>query len=146
MGIRNKRIVALILDLLIIGIVSGLFSNFVGIERNLGTTTIFDRPVAYGYSLSFLFYLLYFFIFDLFNNSITIGKLVMKIKVILQNEDELTLKIKMYRTTLKTISILFLPISALVFLITGKSLQDSYCSTKIVDVNMFSEKEKERHL
>ncbi|MCG2417932.1 RDD family protein [Aequorivita sp. F47161] len=137
MNFNNKRIFAFLIDLLIIATISSLFSGFFEIERALGTTTIFDQTVTYGISWSFLFYAMYFIIFDIFNDAITVGKQLLKIKVVLKNDNPLSLRAQIYRTVLKTISILFLPISAFVFLINGKTLQDSYCNTKTVE-NSFS--------
>ncbi|MCZ4320125.1 RDD family protein [Aequorivita viscosa] len=137
MNFNNKRIFAFLIDLLIITTISSLSSGFFEIERALGTTTIFYQTVTYGISWSFLFYAMYFIIFDIFNDAITVGKQLLKIKVVLKNDNPLSLRAQIYRTVLKTISILFLPISAFVFLINGKTLQDSYCNTKTVE-NSFS--------
>jgi uncharacterized RDD family membrane protein YckC len=135
MNYNNKRILAFLIDLLIIAIISTLSTGFFEIERELGTTTIFNQTITYGISWSFLFYAMYFIIFDIFNNAVTVGKQLLQIKVALKNNKQLSIQSRIYRTVLKTISILFLPISALVFLINGNTLQDSYCNTKTVETS-----------
>ncbi len=133
MDVKTKRIFALIIDLLIIATISTLFSGLFNIEKELGTFTVFEQSFVYGINWSVLFYLMYFITFDVFGNSVTIGKQFMKIKFVAINNEELTLKLRIKRSVLKTISLLFLPISAVVFLLNGFSLEDKFCNTNTIE-------------
>ncbi|MDX1784150.1 MAG: RDD family protein, partial [Aequorivita vladivostokensis] len=110
MNVKNKRILALLLDLAIIGFISSLVTSMIKFEWELGTYSLFNHRISFGLSLSVLFYLVYFILCDIFWNSMTIGKEVLKIKVISQDGAPLELKSRIYRTLLKTISIIFWPI------------------------------------
>ncbi|HAV54601.1 RDD family protein [Aequorivita vladivostokensis] len=133
MNVKNKRILALLLDLAIIGFISSLVTSMIKFEWELGTYSLFNHRISFGLSLSVLFYLVYFILCDIFWNSMTIGKEVLKIKVVLQDGAPLELKSRIYRTLLKTISILFWPISGLVFLVNGYTLEDDFSKTKTVE-------------
>jgi len=133
MNLKNKRILALLLDLAIIGFISSLVTSMIKFEWELGTYSLFNHRISFGLSLSVLFYLVYFILCDIFWNSMTIGKEVLKIKVVLQDGAPLELKSRIYRTLLKTISILFWPISGLVFLVNGYTLEDDFSKTKTVE-------------
>ena len=133
MDVKNKRILALLLDLAIIGFISSLVTSMIKFEWELGTYSLFNHRISFGLSLSVLFYLVYFILCDIFWNSMTIGKEVLKIKVVLQDGAPLELKSRIYRTLLKTISILFWPISGLVFLVNGYTLEDDFSKTKTVE-------------
>jgi uncharacterized RDD family membrane protein YckC len=133
MNVKNKRILALLLDLAIIGFISSLVTSMIKFEWELGTYSLFNHRISFGLSLSVLFYSVYFILCDIFWNSMTIGKEVLKIKVVLQDGAPLELKSRIYRTLLKTISILFWPISGLVFLVNGYTLEDDFSKTKTVE-------------
>ena len=133
MNVKNKRILALLLDLAIIGFISSLVTSMIKFEWELGTYSLFNHRISFGHSLSVLFYLVYFILCDIFWNSMTIGKEVLKIKVVLQDGAPLERKSRIYRTLLKTISILFWPISGLVFLVNGYTLEDDFSKTKTVE-------------
>ncbi len=133
MNVKNKRILALLLDLAIIGFISSLVTSMIKFEWELGTYSLFNHRISFGLSLSVLFYLVYFILCDIFWNSMTIGKEVLKIKVVLQDGAPLELKSRIYRTLLKTISILFWPISGLVFLVNGYTLEDDFSKTNTVE-------------
>lgn len=133
MNVKNKRILALLLDLAIIGFISSLVTSMIKFEWELGAYSLFNHRISFGLSLSVLFYLVYFILCDIFWNSMTIGKEVLKIKVVLQDGAPLELKSRIYRTLLKTISILFWPISGLVFLVNGYTLEDDFSKTKTVE-------------
>ena len=133
MNVKNKRILALLLDLAIVGFIASLATSMIKFEWELGTYSLFNHRISFGLSLSVLFYLVYFILCDIFWNSMTIGKEVLKIKVVLQDGAPLELKSRIYRTLLKTISILFWPISGLVFLVNGYTLEDDFSKTKTVE-------------
>lgn len=140
MGTNYKRIVALILDLIVIGIFTSILSNFIALSSELGTFNLFGQNFTYGLSFLFVAYLAYFIIFDIFNKSISIGKMIMKINIIFNSNEEIGLKSRVYRSLLKVISILFIPISAIIFLINGFTIQDYLCGTITVENSLtFSE-------
>ena len=76
---------------------------------------------------------MYFILCDVFGNSVTIGKEVLKIRTISVSGKQLKLKNRIYRTLLKILSIIFWPISATVFLINGFTIEDGFCNTKTVE-------------
>ncbi len=133
MNVKNKRILALLLDLAIVGFIASLVTSMIKFEWELGSYSLFNHRISFGLSLSFLFYLVYFILCDIFWNSMTIGKEVLKIKVVSQDGAPWELKSRIYRTLLKTISILFWPISGLVFLVNGYTLEDDFSKTKTVE-------------
>ena len=129
MTIRNKRIFALIFDIFIIGLISSiLIPNYTKfISEN--SVVVFDRTFIYGFYSNFIPYFVYFFIFDIVSNGETFGKMIFKIKVVLADTLNVTLKIRLLRSILKIVSIILLPIAALVFLIKGNTMEDAVCKT-----------------
>ena len=133
MSTKSKRILALLLDLTIIGVIASVATNFFKFEWELGEYLLFNHHITWGLSLSFLFYLMYFILCDVFGNSVTIGKEVLKIRTVSVSGGQLKLKNRIYRTLLKILSIIFWPISATVFLINGFTIEDGLCNTKTVE-------------
>jgi len=78
-SILKKSILALIIDVLIIGVLISLFTNFYNYKIRIDYFEYNQVKIIYGYSFVFLFYLIYFFCFDIFNNSRTFGKTLLKI-------------------------------------------------------------------
>lgn len=129
-NIQIKRIVALWIDMFVAGLIYGVIENFLPqvfepIEKDL-----FGIQVRLQLSLAVLFYLLYFLVFDLLNQGVTVGKLVLKIKVVKGEDSRLTAAEHVVRTLLKMVSLIFLPIAALIFLFNKNyALHDRYTGT-----------------
>mgnify|MGYP003150124651 CR=1 FL=1 len=120
MSTKSKRILALLLDLTIIGVIASVATNFFKFEWELGEYLLFNHHITWG-------------LCDVFGNSVTIGKEVLKIRTISVSGKQLKLKNRIYRTLLKILSIIFWPISATVFLINGFTIEDGFCNTKTVE-------------
>lgn len=133
MQVKNKRILALLIDLLIIGLCSSVVTGFFMVEGKLAQLEQFNHTITIRWSFSFLFYLVYFFAFDIFGNSVTLGKKALGILTLSEKNEDISFKFRMYRTILKTLSILFWPISAMVYLLSGKTLQDTLCRTRTTE-------------
>tara|TARA_B100001146_G_scaffold213216_1_gene213399 strand:+ start:44337 stop:44774 length:438 start_codon:yes stop_codon:yes gene_type:complete len=130
MNTALKRILAYVLDGLIIGVVSSLFDSLM---------TPFLSPVSFDWlgiaivlnvEFLLLFYLLYFILFDVLNNGITVGKAITGIRVVVDEPGSITTKQHILRTLLKMISVLFSFIAFIVFILTPQwTLHDSVMNT-----------------
>ena len=125
MKIKNKRILALTIDLIIIGFFVRLLSSLVDLNFSQGNLFLFDTNFTYGYSLVFIIYIIYFFVFDYINNGVTFGKRIFKIEVIQIDKTRLSLSKRLIRSILKVVSIIIFPITLLMFMINGKTLHDN---------------------
>lgn len=135
MSKKYKRILALLIDAFLVGIMESIFLNL--IELNLGMEgkfSFFGHDYVYGFSFLFLFYLLYFIFFDLFAKGQTIGKTILKIKSVNQDNLDLSVRWRLLRTFLKMVSIIFWPISALVYIFLDVTLEDTICKTKTINL------------
>lgn len=127
---QQRRIGAFIIDTLVIGILVSLVESLFPFLYEAKTTSIFGISVTYRFGASFLFYVCYFILFDLANEGNTIGKLLFKIKVISEDEAEITKGKRMVRSLLKLVSIIVLPIAILLFLFKDYfSMQEHYTNT-----------------
>ena len=130
MNTALKRILAYVLDGPIIGVVSSLFDSLM---------TPFLSPVSFDWlgiaivlnvEFLLLFYLLYFILFDVLNNGITVGKAITGIRVVVDEPGSITTKQHILRTLLKMISVLFSFIAFIVFILTPQwTLHDSVMNT-----------------
>lgn len=133
MKIKNKRIFALIIDLIIIGFFVSFLSSFFDLNYSQGNLFFLNTNFIYGYSLMFIIYIIYFFIFDCLNNGVTFGKRILKIEVVQTDKVSLTLSKRLIRSILKVVSIIVFPITLLMFLINGKTLHDNICKTESIN-------------
>ena len=106
-----KRAIALVID-----------SFFINFSYNL----IFNQNYLSNLSgLNFnyllLSFLLYFMIFDFFNNGETLGKLMLKVEV----NKKLSLKKRISRSFLKLVSIYITPITIIIYLSNKNILHDT---------------------
>lgn len=100
----------------------------------------FGITVSYSWSFWFVFCLIYFFLFDVITQGRTIGKTILKIKVVNQNNTELSRKRLFIRSSLKVLNLIFWPITGVLFLLNSWTLQDKICNTKTVNfLHSFSE-------
>lgn len=132
MTLKNKRILALIIDLLIIGAITAFVSRYVTLKTELETVNFADTDFMVGFSFAFLLFLLYFILIDIFNEGKTVGKVTFKLKVVSKNGQELKLSNRLCRSVFKFFSYSLFPISVVLYLINGASLHDWVCKTKTI--------------
>lgn len=130
---QKRRIGAFILDALIIGIFSTFAENIISLFTEKFSFNALGLTFYYTFSVSILFYVFYFLLFDQFNSGVTFGKMVFKIKVVFYNNNELPKRIHMKRSLLKILSIIILPVAVLLFFLNSCfTIQDHFCQTKII--------------
>ncbi|QIE58341.1 RDD family protein [Rasiella rasia] len=131
---QQKRIFAFIIDATIVGITSRMFENLFSSLIASKAYNVFDFEVTVSISSALLFYAVYFFSFDLTKKGVTVGKHLTKIEVTSEQSIKLTKLCLLKRTCIKLIGVIFLPISALVFLLTdGKTLHDYIVKTFTIE-------------
>lgn len=138
--ILKLRIYAFLIDNTIISLLIGVFFSFLKINKSLyiGTKTIGGLELNFSLEIiTYFAFLIYFILFDIFFTGLTIGKKLLKIKVVNKNNYyELTFFHRFKRTLLKFISFTIFPISILVYFIYNKFiLQDRFSIGKTVKIN-----------
>lgn len=132
---KIKRIAAFLIDVVIISISISIISNFLPISFKLTEVELFGVQWDLGITLGIFGYLIYFLIFDVFSKGNTIGKHLVKIKTISKTLGQQKLKNLVQRSLYKTLSILILPVSAMLFLINKEyTIQDSFSNTTTVSI------------
>lgn len=141
MNLKNERLLALLMDLFLLGIIQMISENFlITTKTAIGEFSFIGFTFSYGLSISVVFCLIYFFLFDVFTEGRTLGKTILKIKVVNQNNSELSRKRRFIRSSLKVLSLIFWPITGVLFLLNSWTLQDKVCNTKTVNfLHSFSE-------
>lgn len=131
-----KRIYSFLVDCIIINclgiFIFSLFNLEKEIEINSFNLFIFD--FNYGLTYQILIISIYFILFDILNNGKTFGKIIFSINVVnkssLKNLSFLKL---LERTLYKTLAILVLPISVILFLTkNGYTIQDKIVNTTTI--------------
>lgn len=126
-----RRTVAFLIDMLIVSIIISVFGNlfsfmafkvygfeFLGMQFRISITAVF------------VFYLLYLIVFDIVKEGQTIGKLILNIIAVTENRKPPALKKRIVRSLYKTLSIIILPVAALLFFFGNHyTLQDRYTGT-----------------
>lgn len=129
-SVHIKRSIAFLIDIVISGIFATLIENFFPITFEINDFEILNIKFTWGITLQIVFYLLYLFVFDLLNNGNTLGKLLLSITVITKNKEVPALKKRLVRSLCKTVSVIILPVSALLFLFKNYyTIQDHYAGT-----------------
>lgn len=127
----NLRIIAYLLDSIIVQFFCFFINNAFELNKNLGSFPFFGREFTISFSCYFIMLLVYLWLMDLFAKGITFGKKVFRIKTIGQNERQLSIPNSMLRSFLKTLSLcLLLPLVYL--LVTGKTFHDWIVKSKTV--------------
>ncbi|MGB5377112.1 RDD family protein [Muriicola sp.] len=131
MGLKNKRILAFLIDLIIVNAIIQLFGMLVqpdmpGYRLDTEYYTLISR-----FSYDVVFYLGYFLVFDVFAQGVTVGKKATNL-VIVQASQHAVGNIELVkRTFLKMVGMFVLPVSALVYLFFNKTLQDELMGLKV---------------
>lgn len=129
-----KRIVALWIDLFIAGIIFGVIENFLPQVFQPLEKDIMGIHIELQLSFAIVFYLIYFLVFDILNDGVTIGKLVLKLKVEKEDESVMSAGDHIKRTLLKMVSLIFVLITALIFLFNNSyTIHDRLARTMTID-------------
>jgi|LGVF01.2.fsa_nt_gb uncharacterized RDD family membrane protein YckC len=134
MVFENKlgpRLVAFIIDLLCLQILSSFLINLgLGVEYNVFGLVIEELP----YWTNLLLYLIYFVGFGVFNNSATIGKMILGLKVLQSDYEKLPESKRLLREVLKAVFMPFSIISFIVAIISAenKSIHDLIFDSVVV--------------
>lgn len=133
MNTNLNRFFALLIDLIFISIIYNFVSNFINLNVELGAIRVFGLKMLYGYSFLFVIYLIYFLAFDFFNNSITLGKIFTKLRVVSNKAGSLNYN-KFIRTFLKILSLVLFPIAGIFFILKGTTIQDEILDTRTISL------------
>ena len=125
---RLRRSIALLIDTTIAGTLPRLFEPYLPVSFSWVAFNISAFPFTLYITLAFVFYLLYFAMFDMINKGRTVGKRMAGIVTVFFDKN--TLKKRLVRSLFKTLSILLLPISFMLYFRYDYTLQDSRCRTK----------------
>ncbi|AIO19225.1 RDD family protein [Candidatus Izimaplasma bacterium HR1] len=126
------RVGAFILDMLVISAISSLLTNLgLGVEYEVFPGVVIKDLTIWQ---SFLLYAIYFVGFAVFNNGITVGKMVTNLKVKDVGYNELPQNKIIFRETIKAI---LMPISFISFIVAvlredNKSIHDMIFDTVVV--------------
>ncbi|MGB5646414.1 MAG: RDD family protein [Muriicola sp.] len=131
MGLKNKRILAFLIDLIIVNAIIQLFGMLVkpdmpGYRLDTEYYTLISR-----FSYDVVFYLGYFLIFDVFSQGVTVGKKATNLMVVQAGQPAVRSIELVKRTLLKMVGMFVLPVSALVYLFFSKTLQDELMGLKV---------------
>ena len=91
-----------------------------------------------GIRLVFVVYLFYFIVFDLLKNGQTIGKQLLNLTVVAKNNKPPDLKKRVLRSLYKTLGIMVLPVSLILFLTRNYTFQEYYSGTITINNNLYS--------
>lgn len=131
--IKQRRIIALIIDLLVVFIGYNLLINLLNLNTEERHLWHFRIRIYWRTIVLTSCYLAYFWCFDLLKLGVTPGKLLSSIQVVSDDGRPLSLKTRLVRTMLKVIGILLLPVAAVLFLWARSfTLQDQILKTKTI--------------
>jgi uncharacterized RDD family membrane protein YckC len=127
---QQRRIGAFIIDVIIIGFFVTFSENLLSSAFQAKSFELMGIQFHMRIGTSFLFYMCYFMIFELLNNGSTLGKLLFGIKVVHEDETEISKRTGIKRSLLKVVSIMILPLAILLFLFSDYfTIQDHYSRT-----------------
>lgn len=121
----GKRLLALLIDLIVLGQIISLTDNFIQLNYEIGKQNMFGLNASYGYSLAFILYMFYFFAFDFFNKGVTVGKKTIGIYLVKHN-GIISRKDFFKRTSIKLLGIFLFPISILWYILFNIIFQDYF--------------------
>jgi len=131
MGLKNKRILAFLIDMIIVNAIIQLISLLVqpeipGYWLDTEYYTLVSRL-----SYDVVFYLVYFLVFDLFGQGVTVGKKATSLVIVDADQPFIGRSELVKRTLLKMVGMILLPISALVYLLFTKTIQDELMGLRV---------------
>lgn len=128
---KNKRILAFFIDIFIINVIIQLIGFLIKPDLTEYSFETENYKVISRMSYDFIFYLVYFLLFDFFREGITIGKKVTSLIIVNPKQTTIGRNNLVKRTMLKLLSIVFLPISGVIYLIFDKTLHDDILGLKV---------------
>ena len=131
----EKRIYALVIDLLITSVLITLLSSFIKLDSfRWGNLTFLDKEWTVRYSVKFIILMIYYLLFDCFNVGLSFGKKIMNLKIIKSDNTYPTLFERISRTFLKLFFLftIFLPLVISYYLYKDEILYDKIVKTKVV--------------
>ena len=136
-SIDQKRIYSFLTDCIISNFIGFFIFSFLNIERDfkLGSFDFFGINFNYGLTFQIFIIVIYFILFDMLNKGKTFGKLIFSINVVNKNDlESLNTSKLLMRTFYKTLAILILPISIILYFIyNGFTIQDKICQTTTIN-------------
>lgn len=130
---KTARIWAFIIDAFIVGLLTSLIQNILPDFFSVHHREIVNIPIKVSFGGSITTYFLYFLIFDLFNNGVSVGKMLLKLIVVESTDEDLDTTKSIIRTVIKLVSLALFPIAALVYLFTNAwTLHEKATNTKTV--------------
>lgn len=127
---QKRRMAAFIIDAVIIGFFATFAESILSLFNEKISFSPFGLKFNYTFSLSILFYVSYFLMFDLVNNGITPGKMIFKIKIVFLDKTVPPKAIHLKRSLLKIFGIIILPIAVLLFFLNKfYTIHDHFCQT-----------------
>ncbi|MEM9686041.1 MAG: RDD family protein [Bacteroidota bacterium] len=131
--VHIRRIPAFLIDVIIAGILSSFVGNFLPVTFEISHFEMLGMKFTWGITLNIVFFLLYLVFFDLLNYGNTLGKLLLRIVIVSKNEEVVTSKRRLIRSLYKTLSVIILPVSALLFVFKKYyTIQDHYTNTATI--------------
>ena len=142
-NIDLRRILALTIDLTIVGIIIILLENLFPFFFKTNRIDVFGIELSITVNYHYINVFLYFIFFDLFNNGNTIGKAIVKIKTISVMGEFLNLSMRILRSCVKVINIVFFPITLIVFIVfKGYTLHDELVTKVEAAIQALPEKQR----
>ena len=131
--LKQRRIIALIIDLIIVFIGYNLLINLLNLNTEERHLWHFRIRIYWRTIVLTSCYLAYFWCFDLLKVGATPGKMLSSIKVVSEDGHPLSLKTRLFRTVLKVTGVLLLPVAAVLFLWARSfTLQDQVLKTRTI--------------
>lgn len=131
----EKRIYAHLIDLLALSVIATVASLFISLDLGtINTFTVEGREITADYSLYILVVLVYYFLFDLFNQGRTLGKMLLKLHITTKDNNPSGVMRLLCRSVLKSLllfTVLF--VFVLVYYLMAKTvLYDRMLKTQVV--------------
>lgn len=129
----KERIYALIIDLLFISILSSIIRSTADLSSfEICKIDFLNREWVLNYNLRFLISILYFLIFDILSNGISLGKKIVGLKIEKTNSVP-DIQIRILRTILKSFFLftIFIPITLIFYFMKNEVLYDRILKTDI---------------
>lgn len=128
MSIISRRILAFFIDNFIVVLFFSLLNSIFNLKYNTFDFELFNHMWKVKVTPIILFYMMYFFLFDLINNGITLGKVLFKIKVSANKKGHIK------RSIVKIFSYFILPITLLFWITMNKLPQDYFFKFKTENI------------
>jgi len=123
-----RRLIALFIDAVFISMVTSIICLFWNPKTTIVNFHFLNKDWVLNYNIFGILFLLYIFLFCLFNNGKTIGKILLSLKVVyFENK----ISRRLLREFIKSIGFFLLPIT-LIFYIFKKRLPQDYLSSTIL--------------